>query len=564
MSTKQRVLVIDASNQNFNEIKNNLKIDYEIVRATTLIEATNLCNSKTTFSALILDIASPVDEYFAFIENFYIDLKNKNIPLIVVSSIINTDLEIKSLKYGAWDYIQIPFDKNVLQFRLKNALVRCRLNNLDHIKYLAEFDTLTGIYNKNKFFDMTRDMLSRFPERTFIFLRIDIDRFKMVNTFFGSEEGDNLLKYIANGLNEKMRKRRCCTYGRINSDRFAICMEINSDIDKFTALFTDRFKKFLEEYGMTYSLVFSVGAYVIEDNSMPVELIYDRATMAANKCKGNDMIFCSMYDKKMSDDLIQVQEISNEMNDALENGQFVVYLQPKYDLSTGKISGAEALARWIHPTKGIVSPDDFISVFEKNGFIQKLDEFVWDQTCKYIRDLIDSGVASFPISVNMSRVDTMNAKLCDKLVAIISKYGLSPKDLSIEITESAYIENNSQMVETINKLKSCGFMLEMDDFGKGYSSLNMLSELPIDKLKLDMRFLQKKQTETKITSADIIKLICDFAKNLDLNVIAEGIETEEDLDFLQGIGCGYGQGYYFSKPIPYQSFKELVISNQAV
>ncbi|MEG1994533.1 MAG: EAL domain-containing protein, partial [Oscillospiraceae bacterium] len=261
-----------------------------------------------------------------------------------------------------------------------------------------------------------------------------------------------------------------------------------------------------------------------------------------------------------SDELIASQEISNDMNEALKNGQFHVYLQPKFNLHTKEVSGAEALVRWNHPRKGLVPPDDFIPVFEKNGFIQKLDEYVWEKCCQYIRSWLDRGVVPYPISVNMSRVDTLNSQLCDILKEMLDKYNLLPEYLNIEITESAYMENSVQMIETITRLKNIGFKIEMDDFGKGYSSLNMISELPIDKLKLDMSFLQRKRS--KMTSESVIKLIVDLAKTLNLTVVAEGIETKDDLLFLQEIGCEYGQGYYFSKPLPINEFEDLFLAKK--
>lgn len=560
MSAKKKILVVDENTEHYCEIKNLFEDGYDVLNVATFHEAQNyINNSSKNLTAIIIELINPETDGFKFIEHFYADIKNANIPLIITTSIKDKSFELDALKLGAWDYLIRPYDGEILKFRLTNSILRCKLNNFNRIKYLAEFDTLTGIYNKNKFFDMTKDMLSRFSDRRFVFIRVDIDRFKLVNTFFGADEGDKILRYIADGFDRKMKKRRRCTYGRINSDRFGICMEVDEDPKEFLELFTEKFRYFLSRYEISYKLVFSVGAYFIDDNKMPVNMIYDRATMAANKCKGSDMILYTIYDKKMSDELIVTQEMSNEMHDALLDGQFVVYLQPKYDLKTNKISGAEALVRWLHPKKGLVPPDEFISVFEKNGFIQKLDEFVWETSCKYVRSLLDDGIKSFPISVNMSRVDTLNALLCENLNAIVSKYGLSPKDLSIEITESAYMEDGNQMIDTINDLKQSGFTLEMDDFGKGYSSLNMLSELPIDKLKLDMRFLQKK---TSLSSHGIIKLIVDFAKTLNMKVVAEGIETKEDVNFLKDIGCGYGQGYYFSKPLPFECFRELVIQDQ--
>lgn len=556
MSVKQIVLIVDDNKINRLMLKKILENDYEVVQAENGKQAMDLFKKGLNASAVILDLNMPVMNGFDFLENFYIDINHSNIPVIITTVCNDQQSELRALKLGAWDYITKPYNIDILKFRLTNAILRCKLNNFNRIKYLAEFDTLTGIYNKNKFFDATKDMLKRYAEKQFIFIRLDIDRFKLINSFFGASEGDSILKYIADGIHSRMKRKKCCSYGRINSDRFAICIAFSGDIYAELQAFCDDFNTYLSNYNKTYKLIMSIGAYLIEDNSLPVEIIYDRATMAANKCKGNDMEYFAIYDKKMSDELIASQEISNEMNDALLSNQFVVYLQPKYNLQTKQISGAEALVRWQHPKKGLIPPDEFIPIFEKNGFIQKLDEYVWEKCCQYIRNLLDKGITPCPISVNMSRVDTLNSKLCDVLKEKLNKYNLTSNFLNIEITESAYMENSAQMIETINDLKAVGFKIEMDDFGKGYSSLNMISELPIDKLKLDMRFLQKRKS--KMTTESVVKLIVDLAKTLNLKVVAEGIETQEDLSFLKEIGCGYGQGYYFCKPLPYEKFEELM------
>ncbi|MEG1799339.1 MAG: EAL domain-containing protein, partial [Synergistaceae bacterium] len=260
---------------------------------------------------------------------------------------------------------------------------------------------------------------------------------------------------------------------------------------------------------------------------------------------------------------LEEQNITREMKSALEAGQFVAYYQPKYDLATEEIVGAEALVRWIHPEKGIIPPDKFIPLFERNGFITYLDCHIWEEACKEIRRWIDLGHEPIPISVNLSRVDVYNPLLCEVLGALTTKYKIDPKLLELEITESAYTESTEQLICTVKKLKSMGHTVGMDDFGSGYSSLNMLNELPIDVLKLDMRFMKDANRTNKRSSGNILNFVVGLSKWMDIPVIAEGIETKEQGMFLRGMGCSKGQGYYYSKPMPREQFEELLGKSQA-
>ena len=244
------------------------------------------------------------------------------------------------------------------------------------------------------------------------------------------------------------------------------------------------------------------------------------------------------------------------MEDALADNQFFVYLQPKYRIKDENLVGAEALVRWIHPELGFQAPDKFIPLFEKNGFITKLDQYIWDKTCALIREWDDKGHTPISVSVNVSRADIYNADLADILIEIVEKYDLAPSRLHLEITESAYTENPKQIIDTVSHLRELGFIIEMDDFGSGYSSLNMLNEMPIDILKLDMKFIQNETA--KPNSQGILQFIIDLARWMHVSVVAEGVETKEQLKRLSEIGCDYVQGYYFAKPMPQAEFEKLL------
>lgn len=246
------------------------------------------------------------------------------------------------------------------------------------------------------------------------------------------------------------------------------------------------------------------------------------------------------------------QQITDDMEPALHNGEFQVYLQPKYDIFTEKMAGAEALVRWVHPVKGIIPPDKFIPIFEKNGFITELDMYVWDKTCELINEWIREDNKYVPVSVNVSRKDIYRQNLPEVFLNLLKKYHLKQKYLHIEITESAYTEDPEQLIKVVNQLKEAGFTIEMDDFGTGYSSLNMLAKLPIDILKLDMKIIQSYGQQNGTRS--IINFIMGLAKWMNLYVVAEGVETKEQLELLKSMDCNYAQGYYFAKPMPENDF----------
>ncbi|MEG1779574.1 MAG: EAL domain-containing protein, partial [Oscillospiraceae bacterium] len=292
----------------------------------------------------------------------------------------------------------------------------------------------------------------------------------------------------------------------------------------------------INDYPLKINIVLKFGIYQIEDVTIPLNVMCDRAKLATESIKGMYEVRYAYYDQSFRERMLAEQMITDNMQQALANGEFVVYYQPKYELCSEEIIGSEALVRWIHPEKGFMSPAEFIPLFEKNGFITDLDMYVWEQACKTISRLKKQGTEVHPISVNVSRIDIYNPMLTNILIDLVKKYDFEPKYLHLEITESAYTENPKQLIDVVSTLKTVGFVIEMDDFGTGYSSLNMLSELPIDMLKLDMRFLKNKATAN---DGNIISFIISLAKWMNLKVVAEGVETYEQVAMLRHMDCNY-------------------------
>jgi len=305
---------------------------------------------------------------------------------------------------------------------------------------------------------------------------------------------------------------------------------------------------------MEYRLIFGVA--IVEDRSLHIRRHGDNAALARQSIKGNALNNIGFFNGRMKSELHKKQSIEDDMMNALLDGQFVMYLQPKFSISTKRIIGAEALARWIHPEKGMISPADFVPVFEENGFILKLDQIIWESACRKIREWIDKGIEPVPISVNISREYIHTFDVVGEMLHLVNKYDIPIKLLELEITETTDSEGVSDVVQ---KMKDAGFTMLMDDFGSGYSSLNMLKDMPVDVVKIDKEFFSDTMNTQK--GRAVISTVVDLANNLDMDVISEGVETREQVEFLTEIHCAMVQGYYFAKPMPIADFEKLWYSD---
>lgn len=417
--------------------------------------------------------------------------------------------------------------------------------------YLATYDELTGIYNKQAFYAKTKEMLLDNPDKNFDLLRINIERFKVLNDLFGESTGDKLLRYIGKFLKEI--NLPLCVSGRLYADNFVVCYEAGKGDSR---RMINTLQMVADSFAINNRTILSFGLYRIDDKTLPVSVMCDRANMALWKAKGNFKNPYCEYDEKMRQQVLKEQKIINAMEMAIQNKEFTLYIQPKYDIEKGIIIGAEALVRWISQKNGFISPGDFIPVFENNGFVYEVDKFIWEESCRYLRKWLDEGREVHPISVNVSRIDLYDPKLVQHLVNLREKYQLPSQYLELEITESAYTEDPEQIITITRQLREAGFVILMDDFGTGYSSLNMLKDIQIDVLKLDMGFLKSSDHSAK--GGNILTAILKMAESLKMQAIAEGVETKEQVEFLKSIGCKYVQGFYYSKPLPVDEFEKLI------
>lgn len=423
------------------------------------------------------------------------------------------------------------------------------------LKFYEEYDRLTGLYNKDTFYKKTKKKLKCSKNESFNIACVDIERFKLVNDLYGSDEGDYLLRYLAARMKTAFSKYTLIL-GRLSADIYAMCISGKITYETIEEKILDIFN----EYPSDIKIVPAIGIYPAAEDDLPVELMCDRAILALNTVKGNYMKHLAVYDSSIRHELLEEHEILNRADMALQNGEFQVYMQPKCSMRTGKIIGAEALIRWIHPQRGLISPGAFIPVFEKNGFIKKLDSFIWEEVMKWLRGWIDKGRQVIPVSVNVSRIDIMGMDVFETINEIIKRYEIDPALFEVEVTESAYTNRPERLITTIEQLMRSGFTVLMDDFGSGYSSLNMLKDISIDILKLDMHFLDKENQKSR----DILESVVHMAKWLNLRVIAEGVETKSQVDFLLNIGCEFAQGFYYYKPMPIPQFEALLMDDDKV
>ena len=567
LKEKKSILVVEDQEASRCQLKALFSDIYDVVEAENGEQALEILEKdryKHSIYLIILDLLMPGMTGFDVLDKIKNDSVYSDIPVIVVTSDSDVESEIEALHRGATDLIIKPYNPKVVYHRVTNAIHKieaneARVENIlqkeqtfvtSELSYRANHDLLTGIANKISFCEKTEKMLRENPNKRYVLVRTNIERFKVINDLFGTNVGDIILKDVANTLQVMFHGKG--TYGRIESDHFAVCFD--SFMMNPTTICSE-VEKAIQSHNLNYALQVNIGIYEIDDNTIPVDQMCDRANLALQTIKGNYLRQVAYYDATLRNTLLQEQKLVSDMKEALENHEFVIFLQPVYSLHEEKVVSAEALVRWMHPEKGLIAPGGFIPFFEKNGLIARLDYYIWELVCTYQKERITSGKPEMPISMNISRMSLYNPRLSDDIIALVEKYNVPPRLIKLEITESAYTDNPGQLLATMANLQSYGFIILMDDFGSGYSSLNMLKDIPVDILKLDMCFLRDFEKSDK--SGSILTSVVRMAKWLGIPVVAEGVETQNQLDFLREIGCDFIQGYYFSRPIPTADFEAL-------
>lgn len=416
-------------------------------------------------------------------------------------------------------------------------------------KYKASHDSLTGLLNRDQFYEDVHDMVNKYPDTTFYLICSNIKDFKFINEIFGMEKGNQVLIKQAKLMVSNPSERTICA--RLMNDRFALCLPREEFDEKRVA---DSIEELQREFtGNSFHLHTYIGVYEIRDRDEAVRVMVDKANIAADTIK-NDFDCCvAYYDGHLLEISIEQRRLLGEFEPALQKDEFAMYLQPQVNCD-GVAKGAEALVRWVHPSRGILTPYAFIDILENAGLIYKLDLYIWEKAAQKLAEWKEKGYGSYHISVNISTKDFYIIDIYETFTGLISKYDIPASKLHLEITETTLMTDFEKNMNIIHKLQDAGFRVEIDDFGSGYSSLNMLKDISADVLKIDMGFLRESENEVK--GQDILESIITLASKIGMDVITEGVETKKQLDMLTMMGCHEFQGYYFSKPVPVSEFEE--------
>ena len=551
----QLVLVVDDQEINRDVLGMILEDYYDILYAENGKEALEKINEyKDQLSVILLDLLMPEIDGFSVLAMVRDDEQLKHIPVIVLTA--EKQAELKALQMGAADFITKPFDMHEVILARVGRIIE--LSDGRKLISAAENDHLTNLYSKNFFFEYANRIYQYHPEWHMDAIVINIEQFHTINALNGREFGDNILRILGNEIRAFLGETQGIA-SRIEADRFDIFCKHMEDYQSLL----DRFQNKVNEYAHNANVRLRMGVKPWKDAVEPI-VLFDHAQAACSLVKGNYLSHLMIYDEDMRMREILDQRLLNDLRKGIDQHQFKVYYQPKYNIQVDPpmLCSAEALIRWKHPELGMIPPGDYIPLFEGNGQISIVDHFVWAETARQISEWKKKFGVSIPVSVNLSRVDLFDPTLEDRLVRLIEDNGLDYSDLKLEITESAYTENGDQLITLIKHLKEIGFEIEMDDFGSGYSSLNMLSAMPIDVLKMDMKFIRN--IEFSETDLRLVKLVIDIARYLDVPVIAEGVENENQLAMLRDAGCKLVQGFYFSRPVPPEDFEKFILQEMNI
>lgn len=460
--------------------------------------------------------------------------------------------------------VQVMTGSFIILFLITFLVVkRMQDSNQKKLERIAYYDELTGGISFEKFrkevYELAGATLTnKNNEKKYAVVSIDVDKFKVINDIFGYEEGNRVIRYIWSCINEMIEPKE--TFAHRKADQFVMFVDATDQkrlVNRMEDL-AKRASEIKEEGDKNYEVILSIGIYIVEhmeEEAFNINTAIDRAELTKKSIKGKRNNRSAIYDDRMRQKMIRDQDIENKMERAIETREFKVYYQPKYNALSGALSGAEALVRWYNDKTGMIFPNEFIPLFESNGFIVELDKYMFESVCMDIRTWLDQGYEVVPVSVNLSQLQLYNVRFIDEYIAILKKHNVPPKYVQLELTETTLFSEASLLNQIIDRLHAAGFSILMDDFGTGYSSLNMLKNVPVDILKLDKSFVD----DIGEDKGDIVvSTIVSLGQSLDMKIVAEGVESKEQFRFLRNILCDEIQGYYFSRPISANEYAQLM------
>ena len=551
--TIKKILLCLNDETAMKELKQILGQHGGILKAENGREAMEILEYSYEEVAVVLtEVKMPEVNGYDLIQLMKRNKKYRDIPIVVVMSKnmgeTVDEVEEQCMELGATDFVKRPFIPNIVVNRVRSLI---RLRESTAMLNSLEKDPLTGLYTKAFFFKKVEQYLFEHPKQSYLLWVSDVQGLKIINEKYGIDKGDGVLRAMAE-------------HGVRNTPGFLFGGRIEGD--KFGALMRGMDQEVIEEIIRRNdnetpfpvpNVVVKHGIYRIESKiDITPQGMYDRAMLALQKIKSKYGVYVAEYDDELRKDLLLKQLILGSADEALAKGEFVVYFQPKHDFRTDRTCGAEGLVRWIHPDIGFMSPAVFIPLFEQNGFISKLDFYVWETVCRTLKKWERDGVPVVPVSINVSRRDFEVAELAEKIIELVDRYELPHEMIHIEVTESAYSDDPERIKRVVKTLHDEGFVIELDDFGTGYSSLIALSSMDLDILKLDRSIIQN---DIPGSEKNILEFSMQLAKMLHLKTVAEGVETKEQMERVSALGGDYIQGYYYSKPLPAGEFASYLI-----
>ena len=545
---KRYILIADDEYINQEILKEILSSQYEALIANNGLEVMRTLEESTKpISLILLDLNMPLMDGFSVIKRIKKSDIYKDIPIIVITGDKNSELE--ALTLGAVDFITKPFVNEIIMARVNRSI---ELSEKRIIVSTAERDELTGCYNKPVFMEYAERLDKYGNGEAKDMIVLNISHFHLYNELYGKEEGDKALIYISNILKD-IALVNDGIVSRIQDDYFALYVNHLEDYDKVI----DYIHKELKEKYNASNIQVRLGIYHSNKKDESIEDIIDRAKMVCDEIRGVNTKYYNIYSEDYQKNQLFKERLNHDFEKAIENHEFSVYFQPKISIQGDSytLSSAEALVRWIHPELGFISPGMFIPLFEENGNIKILDQYVWREAAKQMREWYLKYNIMLPVSINVSRIDMFDPKVVDIITSIAKENEIEPKNLYLEITESGYNNETNQIIGIIDELRNRGFKIEIDDFGSGYSSLNTLATLSFDVLKLDMKFVKDMFKNDK--TLKMVGIVSDIAKYLNVKLIAEGVEEKNQLDKLKELKYDIIQGYYFSKPVSSVEFEEF-------
>ena len=551
IKSKDTLLIIDDNDIDRGILSSLLKEKYKVLEAKDGKSGLEkLYENLSKISVVLLDLHMPVMNGYDVLHEMESNSNLSSIPVMMLTSSSSDEDQITAFRKGASDFVSKPYNPLIIINRLE-AIIRLR-KSTDMLS-LTSVDKQTGLYSGEFFFAYAEQIVRSHPELSFDVIAVNIESIKSISSRHGRKLANSLIRTIAMLLQDELKGREIM--GRIIVDRFAILAEHKSkeEYEQLAQKLSDELKE-----GPVYPIIVKFGIYEQAGRREGSASMHDKADFALSTIQGKYNTSICFYDENLRKRQEEEQNIIDNMESAIANQEFEVYFQPKHGKDTGKTEGAEALVRWNSPKFGFMNPNSFIPIFEKNGFISKLDYYVWENVCKTIGECLKKSIPVVPVSINISRGDFDTKDLNLVIEKLADEYSVPHELLHLELTESAYHDNPEQIRSIIEKLHKSGFIIELDDFGTGYSSLSVLNQMSFDILKLDMSLVNGIHDKK---GHRILYSIQEMARLLDMKTVAEGCEDKETADELRRLGCNYIQGYYYSKPLPFNEFISYMQKN---